>query len=102
MVGISLALTICLWLAGAKMTAMAGIAVLPLSLFHSWLTRSAIMKGGSSSQVVLRTLIRTVLAVVALAVASYFGTEVLLGVLLGLSLEVMTHLVYGVQMLLRR
>lgn len=102
MVGIGLTLTAILWLLGVQRTALAVLAVLPLSLFQTWLTTSAIMNGGSSARVVLRTSARTVLSIVAVAIASYYGTGAMVGVLIGLNLEIMSHLVYGVHMILRR
>lgn len=82
-----------LWIVGLGHMAIAIIAVLPVALFRTWLFRNAIDRGLSAQRVVARALIRTVLSLTALIVGSLLGVEILLGVLVGLGVELIAYVI---------
>ncbi len=84
------------WLAGWPQAGYGIVAGMPVGIFNYWLVASSVVRPGQDplqSQRILmtRVLIRMGVAFAALAGAAPLGYQVLLGMLVGLSLQLLTY-----------
>lgn len=82
-------------LLASRPMALAVLGTLPVSLLRTWLFRSGIERGLPAARMVGRAMVRMVLSVGALIVGALFGAEVLLGVLIGLCMELAAYAIAG-------
>jgi len=82
-------------LLASRPMALAVLGTLPVSLLRTWLFRSGIERGLPAARMVGRAMVRMVLSVGALIVGALFGAEILLGVLIGLCMELAAYAIAG-------
>lgn len=75
--------------------AIAILCTLPITIFRSWLVKHALDRGVAPVRVVLRVFLRTGLSLSALAIGGILGTDIMIGVLMGLGMELITYLITG-------
>lgn len=89
---------------GYPEAAAGAAAVIPVVALNRWITAGYVQRAKADDVrgIVLRAQVRTAIGIVALLLGSLFSVEAMLGVLMGLSVEVLTYLGEAVAVLLRR
>ncbi len=92
-----------LWAIGQSGAALGTLAATPVAVFNHWFLAKILAEPDvETKHVVVRALIRTVIACTALLIGAQFGVDVMLGVLLGLNIEVLTYFGEALWAILRR
>lgn len=92
-----------LWLIGQPGAALGTLAATPAAMFNHWFLAKILAEPGvETKRIVVRTLLRTAIACTALFIGAQFGVDVMLGVLLGLNIEVLTYFGEALWAILRR
>lgn len=93
-----------LWIVGQPGAALGVISATPVAIFNHWFLARILARTGmvETSDVVIRALARTAIACGALLLGWQFGIDVMIGVLLGLNVEVLTYFGEALWAILRR
>lgn len=93
-----------LWGIGQPRVALGTVLATPVAMFNHWFLAKVLARRGTveTSEVMIRTLVRTAIACGGLLIGLQFGIDVMLGVLLGLNVEVLTYFGEALWAILRR
>lgn len=93
-----------LWRLGQPGAALGTVSATPVAIFNHWFLAKVLARTGTveTSEVMIRTLVRTAIACGGLLIGLQFGIDVMLGVLLGLNVEVLTYFGEALWAILRR
>lgn len=92
-----------LWAIGQPGASLGTLAATPVAVFNYWFLAKVLSEPGvETKRVVTRALVRTAIACTALFIGALFGVDVMLGVFLGLNIEVLTYFGKAFRAILRR
>lgn len=78
--------------------ALAVLGTLPVTLLRTWLLRTGMERSASTGSIVGRAMVRMMLSLGALTVGALLGAELLLGVLIGLCMELFAYVVVSLRL----